>query len=153
MNFQMEEQDMKQTALFFTLFAAGCCWKPALKEGQEQQAQTAPAVETAPAAEEKPAPEPKGAPSDEDLKGRLADLNDLCGDTWCEGEYDYKFTKLACEGKSCDLSFTAKYYDGKKTYEAMVKVTGFTDVVPDEDGSFDEAVGEALMKWEQAPKK
>jgi hypothetical protein len=148
---------MKPALYILVLFMFGCCWNPRDPEGTDQEEKAAPAiapaVEPAPAAGEKPAPEPKGAPSDEDLKGRLADLNDLCGDTWCEGEYDYKFTKLVCEGKSCDLSFTATYYDGKKKYEAAVKVTGFTDVVPDEDGSFDEAVGEALLKWEQDPKK
>ncbi len=144
---------MRKATLFFILFAFGCCRKPAPPEGAGPEELAAPAAEAAPAAGEKAQPEPGRAPSDEDLKGRLADLNDLCGDTWCEGEYDYKFTKLVCEGKSCDLSFTAKHYEGKKAFEATVKVTGFTDVVPDEDGSFDEAVGEALMKWEQAPKK
>jgi hypothetical protein len=43
--------------------------------------------------------------------------------------------------------------DSGKSTKAQVDVSGFTDVVPDEDGGFDEAVGEALGKWEKSPKK
>ena len=34
-------------------------------------------------------------------------IDDICGDSWCEGDYNFKFTKLACDkiNKSCELSF------------------------------------------------
>ncbi len=155
-------------ALFVLL--GGCCRgkssdqppaveAPAPASMAAQPGEPAPAPEAPPAAEagktqEAPAAEGASVYKAEDLKGRLSDLNDLCGDTWCEGEYDYTFTGLACEKKNrCVLSFTAKHADSGKSYQTKVDVSGFTDVVPDEDGGFDEAVGEALGKWEKSSKK
>jgi len=128
---------------------------PAATESQPPAPAPAPApAPQAGAAKEAPAPEGSGVYKAEELKGRIADLNDLCGDTWCEGEYDYTFTGLTCEKKNkCVLSFTAKHADSGKSYQTKVDVSGFTSVVPDDDGGFDEAVGEALGKWEKSSKK
>ncbi|MBS1151865.1 MAG: hypothetical protein H6Q89_3563, partial [Myxococcaceae bacterium] len=94
----------------------------------------------------------------EDLAARVTELNELCGDTWCEGSFQYKFTTLSCdEGRGCALAFTATNGDTKKTYDSMVIVNGFTELRPDPtrdfkfEGSFDEAVGTALSKWEANP--
>jgi hypothetical protein len=34
-------------------------------------------------------------------------IDDVCGDTWCEGDYNFKFINFSCNklAKSCDLSF------------------------------------------------
>jgi hypothetical protein len=94
----------------------------------------------------------------DDLAGRVAELNELCGDTWCEGSFLYKFTTLSCdEGRGCALAFTATNSDTKKSYDSMVIVKGFTELRPDPskeykyEGSFDEAVGIALGAWEANP--
>ena len=99
---------------------------------------------------------PAAGGTPEDLAARVAELNALCADTWCEGSYQYKFTTLSCdEGRGCALAFTAT--GNKKTYDSMVVVTGFTALRPDPlkdfvfEGSFDEAVGTALAKWEARP--
>ncbi len=98
---------------------------------------------------------PKSA---EDLAARVTELNELCGDTWCEGSFQYKFTTLSCdEGRGCALAFTATNSSTKKNYDSMVIVNGFTELRPDPtkdfkfEGSFDEAVGNALTKWEANP--
>lgn len=37
----------------------------------------------------------------------LRSIDDVCGDTWCEGDYNFKFINFSCDkiAKSCDLSF------------------------------------------------
>ena len=94
----------------------------------------------------------------DDLAKRVDELNELCGDTWCEGSFNYKFTKLSCDGdRGCALAFTASNSDTKKNYDAMVVVKGFTELRQDPnkefkfEGSFDEAVGNALSAWEANP--
>lgn len=34
-------------------------------------------------------------------------IDDACADSWCEGDYNFKFVKLSCDKftSSCDLSF------------------------------------------------
>ena len=34
-------------------------------------------------------------------------IDNICGDTWCEGDYDFKFNQFACNKKSseCELTF------------------------------------------------
>ncbi len=38
----------------------------------------------------------------------LNELDQLCGDSWCEGDFNYKFEQLNCDAKSggCALVFT-----------------------------------------------
>ena len=90
--------------------------------------------------------------SEEDAKAVLADLNELCPDSWCEGEFDYNFTRLTCEKQNkCRLFFTAKKHEGGKPIDTHVDLSGF-DKVPDikGTGAFDEALMEALSKWEES---
>lgn len=37
----------------------------------------------------------------------LQQFDDICGDTWCEGEYDYRFEKFSCNFniKTCTLNY------------------------------------------------
>ena len=99
--------------------------------------------------------------SAEQLSSRVAELNELCPDTFCEGQFNYEFKKLDClDATHCVLSFVAKDQDHPKAkpMNADVAVGGFTALVPDAtkefvyEGSFDQKVGEALGKWEQNPK-
>ncbi len=96
-----------------------------------------------------------GSFTEEQLKDRLAGLNELCGDTWCEGSFNYTFTKLACaDATRCTLGFTAKNGETHKDYTASVEVKGFKTFAEGEgeyEGSLDEAVGKALGEWEQHP--
>ncbi|MFO0599514.1 MAG: GIDE domain-containing protein [Myxococcaceae bacterium] len=98
--------------------------------------------------------------TDEDLASRVEDLNEMCGDTFCEGQFDYQFKKLACaDATHCTLSFTAKNQDKKnsKPMDVELEVAGFKALRQDlekdfvYEGSFDEAVSNALMKWEENP--
>jgi hypothetical protein len=128
-------------------------------------AKAAPSAPSAPA----PAEEPddgeadvtvgKGGYTAEDLSNRVDELNELCPDTFCEGEFNYEFKSLVCDApKSCVLSFTANKHESKKAFDAQVVIAGFTELRPDYEkefvyeGSFDEKVGNALMKWETNPR-
>jgi len=62
-------------------------------------------------------------------------LDDICGDTWCEGEYNWHFPKIACRfaKSTCTLSFRVTTYDDPpKNYMRGCKVrdlTRFEDLV------------------------
>jgi len=40
-------------------------------------------------------------------------IDDICGDSWCEGDFDYSFSNLKCnfKKKTCELDFTFIYAD------------------------------------------
>ena len=85
-----------------------------------------------------------------DLGEQVAMLNELCPDTFCEGEYQYSFKKLDCvEPMKCVLSFDAKDVKGK-SFAAQVPVVGFK-ALNDEEATFVASVSESLMKWESLP--
>lgn len=90
--------------------------------------------------------------SEADAKAVLMDLNELCPDSWCEGDFDYKFTKLTCEQQNkCRLFFTAKKHEGGKPVDTHVDLSGFDKVLDTEGtGAFDEALSEALVEWEES---
>ncbi len=126
---------------------------------------TAKAAPSAPAAAEEPDDGEadltvgKGGYTAEDLSNRVDELNELCPDTFCEGEFNYEFKSLVCDApKSCVLSFTANKHESKKAFDAQVVIAGFTELRPDYEkefvyeGSFDEKVSNALMKWESNPR-
>ena len=69
----------------------------------------------------------------------LKSIDDTCGDTWCEGEYNYNFKRISCDfgAKRCTLSADVITYDtppkkfpracrmtGISSYAAMVQTTG-----------------------------
>lgn len=71
----------------------------------------------------------------------LLAIDNICGDSWCEGEYDYKFQKLDCNAdhKLCILdveAFEWVGFDKKQLVEAksclIENVGGIEDIVKNE---------------------
>jgi hypothetical protein len=59
----------------------------------------------------------------------LKAIDDTCGDTWCEGEFNYEFKRLACDfgAKRCTLSANVVTYDTPaKKYPRACRMTGIT---------------------------
>ncbi|MET0591937.1 MAG: hypothetical protein ABW133_04510 [Polyangiaceae bacterium] len=56
---------------------------------------------------------PAGALSRTESKTVLKLLDDICGDTWCEGDHDFRFLKIGCHESSatCTLFFLMFPYD------------------------------------------
>ena len=50
------------------------------------------------------------------VKLALDDLNTWCLDSWCEGEFSYKFKDFTCGKKQCKLSFTAIHENGNRFF-------------------------------------
>ena len=123
--------------LLVCIFICACC-----KENSEPKNEEAAA----------PPPVKQWKLSEEDAKAVLMDLNELCPDSWCEGEFDYKFTGLTCEKQTkCRLFFTAKKHEGGKPIDAHVDISGFDKVMDTEGtGMFDGTMMEALAKWEES---
>jgi hypothetical protein len=93
------------------------------------------------------------AAAEGDNAERVTMLNELCADTWCEGEYTYTFKKLQCpEATKCVLSFDAKDAKGK-AFASQIPVVGFKaiNIEEDEDATFVVAVNESILKWESLP--
>lgn len=76
-------------------------------------------------------------------------MNEFCGDTLCEGAFDYRFDELQCADRRCTLRFKARSYDRGKwnSEEIAFDVDG---PVYDEYGSsiaFNRASSAALDAW------
>jgi hypothetical protein len=66
----------------------------------------------------------------------LKAIDDICGDTWCEGDHNFRFDSLACSmgckkrAGSCKLSFRVFSYDTDvetgPTYTRTCRTPGFT---------------------------
>lgn len=63
--------------------------------------------------------------------------DNICGDTWCEGEYDYSFNAFTCDDvtKTCELTFEYISYQlddvtydiiGEQRVEVSCKIENFT---------------------------
>jgi hypothetical protein len=57
-------------------------------------------------------------------------IDDICGDTWCSGDYDFGFRRLTCGriAKTCTLTlqvFPREVSDGKRSYWRSCKTSGF----------------------------
>jgi hypothetical protein len=104
------------------------------------------------------APAVAGAYTQAQLTERVAALNELCPDTFCEGSFEYEFKKLTClDATHCVLAFTATHHEKKKPMDVELPIGNFKSLTISDteeyvyEGSFDEAVGNALMKWEENP--
>ena len=70
------------------------------------------------------------SPSQEKIALKLID--DICGDTWCEGDYNFDFRALACDLRrmSCTLRFQMFPWDtvasGSSAYSRSCETTGFS---------------------------
>ncbi len=59
-------------------------------------------------------------------------IDDICGDTWCDGDYDFGFRRLTCSktGRTCTLTLQAFPIEGvaasQKSYWRSCKTPGFT---------------------------
>ena len=51
----------------------------------------------------------------------LQQLRVFCWDTWCEGQYNYEFISLVCNGRdrTCDLYFARWPHDQRNKYEKL----------------------------------
>jgi hypothetical protein len=47
--------------------------------------------------------------SEADERAVLREIDNICGDTWCEGEFDYSFKKLDCRRSTRSCSFQFDY--------------------------------------------
>jgi hypothetical protein len=67
----------------------------------------------------------------------LKAVDDICGDTWCEGDHNFSFERLECSNScrdhagSCELTFQVFSYDTDietgPTYTRSCRTPGFTD--------------------------
>ena len=61
----------------------------------------------------------------------LSLIDSICGDTWCDGDYDFGFRRLTCSqaGQTCTLTLQAFPIDGvaasHKSYWRSCKTPGF----------------------------
>ena len=59
-------------------------------------------------------------------------IDNICGDTWCDGDYDFGFRRLTCShaGQTCTLTLQAFPIEGvsatQKSYWRSCKTPGFT---------------------------
>jgi len=82
-------------------------------------------------------------------KVMIGELNELCGDTWCEGKYDWTFKSLTCRDGTCTLGFSAKNTDTDKVFDDKLRFR-FRARAFDGDGptaEFYEAIAEAIASW------
>ena len=103
-----------------------------------------------PSAEKAAAPTPPLPPDKLNLV--LAELNELCIDLWCEGDYDFTFRKLECSSETaCTLSFEAAHDETGRSTMASLALTGFGAIL-DSEGypteTFENAVNDAIAEWE-----
>jgi len=76
-------------------------------------------------------------------------VNNLCGDTWCEGPTNYNFTSLVCINTTCQLSFTIMNCDDIEkegtTGSVILKNTTMSDFYPTIDNELNEAIANKLF--------
>jgi hypothetical protein len=74
----------------------------------------------------------KNALSPTQAKTTLELIDDICGDTWCDGDYDFGFRRLTCAkaAHTCTLTLQVFPRDGvvssATSYWRSCKTTGFT---------------------------
>jgi hypothetical protein len=65
-------------------------------------------------------------------KTALRLIDTICGDTWCDGDYDFGFRRLTCSkaGQTCTLTLQAFPIEGvqssQRSYWRSCKTPGFT---------------------------
>ena len=96
------------------------------REGEEQ---TTAASQTAVVSTRRP-PCQELSPAQEKIALKLID--DICGDTWCEGDYNFDFRALTCDYRrmTCTLRFQMFPWDtvasGSSAYSRSCETTGFS---------------------------
>lgn len=78
-------------------------------------------------------------------------LNDVCPDTLCEGDFDWKFKSLEHAHGRITLTFTATHQQSKKTFDDKITFAFSGDVL-DSDGvdteAWSDALNKAILEWE-----
>lgn len=84
----------------------------------------------------------------------IRSIDDVCGDTWCEGDYNFKFINFSCDKRTmaCDLSFHFVKTDERsvETY-SPVQVCHFQNItnfkqLKDNNSSLNESFYEELSE-------
>ncbi len=86
-----------------------------------------------------------------DNKQIVENLNEICPDTHCEGEFNWEFKTFACEEKKCTLSFVATGHTNKKKHEDKITFEYDGEVLDAdrvETDTFTEKLNEAILGWE-----
>lgn len=93
-------------------WVVGCGAAPSSNDGVSSSFD----VEIATASEARP-----GALTRSEAKTVLKLLDDICGDTWCEGDHDFRFLKIGCDTSSatCNLFFLMYPYDATPTVASL----------------------------------
>ena len=101
-------------------------------------------------------------------------VDDICGDTWCEGDHNFSFDRLQCrqgcarQPGSCELTFRVFSYDtdvetgptyvrtcttpGFTGYASLVKTTGtYESLQPEFFGALTECIGDVESQLPTAP--
>ena len=57
-------------------------------------------------------------------------IDNICGDSWCEGDYDFKFNAFNCNVKSslCDLNFQFIDRNGEQALYSKKQVCSFSGI-------------------------
>ena len=99
------------------------------------------------------APKPAEGLTAEQSKEIVTYLDELCGDTFCEGEFDYDFETFTCDDTKCSLGFSAKHYEKDVRQKASVAVKKPKQLIdPELEGPSDELfenISDALIEWEE----
>lgn len=65
--------------------------------------------------------------TDKEAKEVLQELDNICGDSWCEGDYGYSFHNFSCSGSvtnaTCELEFEMISSIGVKSSEKDTEIT------------------------------
>lgn len=101
---------------------------------------------------------PDGLPTDVALAHAVHAINDVCPDTFCEGDFYWVFDSLTCRLDVCTLAFHVRAHaDERGPIQAdSVEVTGWTSILVVHGGtvelseSFWGAVSDAILRWETA---
>ncbi len=154
---------MKSLACLVAIAALAACDKGKKSEPSAAPTATTKAAATASASaaasaspSAKPA-EKKGvtgaAITADQAKAVIKEMNELCPDTWCEGEFQWTFKTLECQPKKCKLSFSAKKEKAKAAQDDAIEIA-YDGEILDASGSmtdpFQEALNKAIDAWETA---
>jgi hypothetical protein len=136
------------TAIFVVAgWATGCCCCP--PDLVEWYLDSQDAWYEASETWEEPPISPSDSMTPDQAKESLDWMNEICGDTLCEGAFDFRFDELECVDRTCTLGFRARHYTERKwrsdqvTFDVDGPVYGeFGDTA-----DFSSATGEALDAW------
>jgi len=81
----------------------------------------------------------------------VAQLNDMCDENWCAGEFDYEFLTLECGESTCELFFRAER--GGEAFEDSVVFDYDTPLLDEGDleAGYWERINDAISdEWEPA---